>query len=608
MALFDELKRRNVFRVGIAYLVSAWLLLQVADLVLDAIAAPDWAMRALLVAIAVGLPITLMFAWAYEITPEGIKSEKDVDRSQSITARTGQRLNRLTIVILLIAVAVLLIDKYFLRQAPDAHLAGTGPNMSVAVLPFVAMSRGPDDEYFADGLTEEILNSLTQVPELLVTARTSAFAFKGQDVPIPDIAAKLGVAHVVEGSVRRDGERLRVTAQLIRADDGFHLWSETYDRPTANSFDVQSEIAEKIASALDIVLDENQLARMRSVGLRNPEAFIAYQKGTELYDLSHGNAAGRQLAMLTEANTWFDKALALEPALFDAYVRHSDLYAHLLMHAGAGGAVSAEEQATAMLTIEDDFDRAIDVAPDEKHRLSAAFDLGFLTGRWHGLNAMIDEIMNQPGCEQPGWASVISLPYGRARDALLMQEKQIACDPLYFSGWDDSVQAYIWLGEFDNAIDIARKGLEAVPHNAIRTALVMALAAAEQFEQARTIIDRDVRQQQGSLYLRARVAAAVGDAGAAQAMLRDYDDAGFDENDERIVMLAIAGNHEGANQLAAGIDAGPYGYLLLGDVILHCICGAPFDLESTPNFARLIKDANLSWPPQTPIDWPLKDW
>lgn len=150
------------------------------------------------------------------------------------------------------------------------------------------MSSGPDDEYFADGLTEEILNSLTRIPELLVTARTSAFHFKGQDLPVPEIAATLGVAHIVAESVRRDGNRLRVTAQLIRAADGFHLWSETYDHDTDDAFGVQSDIAEKVAAALDIVLDDEQLERMHAFGLRNPEAFVAYQKGVELGDLAHG--------------------------------------------------------------------------------------------------------------------------------------------------------------------------------------------------------------------------------------------------------------------------------------------------------------------------------
>ena len=191
MSLFQELQRRNVFRVSFAYVISAWLLAQVADLVLDNIAAPDWVMQTILLVLVLGLAPVVFFSWAYEVTPEGVKRESEVDRSQSITHRTGQKLNRTITVVLFAAVAFLLVDKFLLQGDSPQNMV---TDKSVAVLPFVAMSRGEDDEYFADGLTEEILNSLTRVPELLVTARTSAFHFKGQDIPIPEIAAALGVA------------------------------------------------------------------------------------------------------------------------------------------------------------------------------------------------------------------------------------------------------------------------------------------------------------------------------------------------------------------------------------------------------------------------------
>ncbi|MEJ2297240.1 MAG: hypothetical protein P8X94_01790 [Woeseiaceae bacterium] len=203
-SLFNELRRRNVFRVAIAYVAVAWLILQVADIVLDNFGTPGWVMKTLMFVLAIGFPVAVLFAWAYEMTPEGLKREVEVDRSQSITGETGQKLNRMIIGVLVAAVAFLLVDKFMLGQPVTGEVA---TDKSVAVLPFIAMSRGPDDEYFADGLTEEILNSLTRVPGLLVTARTSAFHFKDRDIPVPQIAAQLGVAHVVEGSVRRDGDR-----------------------------------------------------------------------------------------------------------------------------------------------------------------------------------------------------------------------------------------------------------------------------------------------------------------------------------------------------------------------------------------------------------------
>ena len=173
---FEELKRRNVFRVAIAYIAVSWLILQVADVVFENFGTPGWVMKTLMFLLAIGFPLAVLFAWAFEMTPEGLKREREVDRSQSITRDTGQKLNRTIIVVLLAAVGFLLVDKFMLRHSTeDPAEASTTAEKSVAVLPFVAMSRGEDDEFFADGLTEEILNSLTRVPELLVTARTSAF-------------------------------------------------------------------------------------------------------------------------------------------------------------------------------------------------------------------------------------------------------------------------------------------------------------------------------------------------------------------------------------------------------------------------------------------------
>ena len=606
MSFFEELNRRNVFRVGTAYLVAAWLLLQVVDLVLDAVPAPDWVMQIFLLATAVGFPIALLFAWAYEITPEGVKSEKDVDRSHSITSQTGRRLNRLTTVTLIIAVALLLTDKFVLQKMPADEMAGAEVVRSVAVLPFVAMSDGPDDEYFADGITEEILNSLAQLPELLVTARTSAFTFKGQDVSIPEIAAKLGVAHVVEGSVRRAGEQLRITAQLIRADDGFHLWSDTYDRSSKDSLGVQAEIAEKIASALEIVLDDEQLEKMRSVGLRNPEAFIAFQRGQKLYDLSHGNE--ESLELLVEANTWFDKAIALAPEFYDAYVLHSDQSAHLLIEAGNGRAFPEEELTAAVVQIEEDFNKAMRFAPDEPRRLAASFDLAIFTGRWRGLSSMFDEIVKLQSCWLPGWYELSTIPFGRAAEALVTQQKLISCDPLGYSGWQAAARSNIWLGEHEAAIEVASRGFEATSHIQVRYQLILAHVAAGQFDQAEILIDRGVRNERLAGALQVRIAAARGDAAKTNTLINDFIAAGFEENEELIVLLAVAGERDLVNKLVAEIDARPFGFLQLIQLPLVCACGAPFDLENTPNFAKLIEDASLSWPPASPIEWPLKDW
>jgi TolB-like protein/tetratricopeptide (TPR) repeat protein len=602
--LFQELKRRNVFRVAIAYLAVAWVIMQAADIVFDNVAAPEWLMPVVLFFIVVGFPVALLFAWAYEMTPEGIKRERDVDRTVSITGKTGRKLDGIIIGVLGVAVIFLLVDRFALEKAPpEAEVT----DKSVAVLPFVAMSSGPDDEYFADGLTEEILNSLTRVPELLVTARTSAFHFKGEDIPpIPEIAAMLGVAHIVEGSVRRDGQRLRVTAQLIRAVDGFHLWSENYDHNTEDTFGVQSDIAEKIATALDVVLDDEQLDRMHAVGLRDPEAFVAYQKGVELFDLAHGSPT--MLDDLLRANEWLDKALALAPDLSDAYLRHSDYFTHFLMDTVTNQEVSEAERSAAFEQLEQDLENAIRTAPGESQRLSATFDLAFVTGRWRGMPALFDKIVAQPACVRPNWLHMTTVAYGRARENLIVQERSINCDPISFGGWAGASGANRYLGNYDAAIDMASKGLEMTPHIRLTQQLILAYLAAGRFDDAELVINRDIRRSDRLLTQQFALAAARGDAATTELLLDEIAAASLENRQDLIVEFANSGNRDKANQQAAEMDSRPHGHLSLMIISTICNCGAPFDLEATPNFARLIAEANLPWPPDSPIDWPLKDW
>jgi len=602
--LFQELSRRNVFRVAIAYLAVAWVIMQLADIVLDNIAAPEWLMKALMFFIVVGFPVALLFAWAYEMTPEGIKRERDVDRSTSITSKTGRKLDFIIIGVLGIAVIFLLVDRFALDKAP---LEAKVTDKSVAVLPFVAMSSGPDDEYFADGLTEEILNSLTRVPELLVTARTSAFRFKGEDIPpIPEIAAILGVAHIVEGSVRRDGERLRVTAQLIRAVDGFHLWSESYDHDTKDTFGVQTDIAEKIAAALDVVLDDEQLERMHAFGLRNPEAFVAYQKGVELGDLSHGFDG--QVEMLLEANIWFEKALSLAPNLSAAYLWHSDYFAHFLIDNIGNEDVTDDERTVAYERLKQDFDNAIRTAPDEPASLAAAFDRALLTANWQSLPAMFDDVVDQSNCYVPGWVDMTTLAYGQAREILTINQRLIECDPLDYVGWAGAIDAHLWLGDYESAIATAIDGKKQLSHRQIDWGLFMSYVAAGSFDEAEARIDRDIRGENDVLRARVMLAAARGDAVATKSLLEKHFAADDSREDLWIEHFAMAGERGIANEMAAETDSDPFGYLLLMIVPSNCMCGAPFDLEVTPNFAKLLDDANLPWPPDSPIDWPLKDW
>jgi TolB-like protein/thioredoxin-like negative regulator of GroEL len=338
MSLFNELKRRNVIRVGIAYVIAAWLILQFTEVMTELLNLPDTLGPIVVTVVAIGLPLALIFAWAFEMTPEGLKRESEVDRSQSIAPKTGKKLDRAIIAILAIAVVYLLADKLVLQKpsAPASPpvteqsatettkpLAEEGP--SVAVLPFLNMSDDKSNEYFSDGLTETLLHMLAQLPDLRVAARTSSFAFKGQNKSIGEIATTLGVAHVLEGSVQKSGDRVRVTAQLIRAEDGFHVWSQNYTRPLEDIFAIQDEIATDVAGALDASLLGGD-AHMHNVETANLTAYDLYLKAMEQQSIfSYGS--------LGEAEGLFKQALAEDPEFVDAKL---GLVRNLILMNGTG--------------------------------------------------------------------------------------------------------------------------------------------------------------------------------------------------------------------------------------------------------------------------------
>jgi len=332
MNFFEELKRRNVFRVGIAYVLMGWVLLQGADFVLDVIAAPDWTIRALILVVALGLPIALFFAWAFEVTPEGIKREADVDRSASVAPHTGRKLDRAIMVFLAVAVVLLLADRFFVSGDRKATSTSTEtaatienadetetPDKSVAVLPFADLSQNGDQEWFADGLAEEILNALARTPDLLVASRTSSFSYKGSNKDMLEIAREMGVAHVLEGSVRSSGDRIRVTAQLIRAEDGFHIWSENYDRSPEDMIAIQEDLAQNIAEALETTMDPDALEAMAQVGTRSVEAYKSYLQGVAAEAVQNVEGTPK----LLEAIEQFVAATNADPRFSQAYLRQA---------------------------------------------------------------------------------------------------------------------------------------------------------------------------------------------------------------------------------------------------------------------------------------------
>jgi TolB-like protein/Flp pilus assembly protein TadD len=285
-SFFGELQRRNVVRVALLYGVVAWVLIQIVDIVMPRLGIPEWGVTLVIVLLAIGLPIALIFAWAFELTPEGIKRTGEVDPDASITPDTGQKLNHLIIGVLAVAVAYLLVDKFFLASVPDGErsrieIAEAPLLTSIAVLPFADMSPAKDQEYFTDGISEELLNLLAKIPDFKVAGRTSSFAFKNKNDDLRIIGEKLGVATILEGSVRKQKDQIRVTAQLVKVDDGYHLWSDTYDRQLDDVFAIQDEIATEVVGALKQTLlgEEDKAVLASAPRTQNTEAYTAYLRG-----------------------------------------------------------------------------------------------------------------------------------------------------------------------------------------------------------------------------------------------------------------------------------------------------------------------------------------
>jgi TolB-like protein/Tfp pilus assembly protein PilF len=333
MSLFNELKRRNVFRVGLAYLISAWVIAQVAELILDSIEAPPWVMQTILMLLGLGFIIALIISWAYEITPEGIKKEKDVVRDESITNMTAKKLDYITIAGVLLVVVLFAYQQ--LNPASSVEKITVGPlsetavevaavesqpvveisNKSIAVLPFTNMANDPNNEPFTLGLHDDLLTHLSKISALKVISRTSVMEYKDTTKKIKDIAQELGVANILEGGVQRSGNQIRLNVQLIDAATDEHLWAEIYDREltAANIFSIQTEVSKAIAAALKAQLTTAENQSIAMVPTDNLDAYNDYLAGRQLL-------AKRDSESLKQARILFQQAAALDPNYAQAYV------------------------------------------------------------------------------------------------------------------------------------------------------------------------------------------------------------------------------------------------------------------------------------------------
>ena len=617
MSLIAELKRRNVFRVGVAYVVAAWLILQLTEVLSELMELESDVGKIVIILLVVGFIPALIFAWAFELTPDGVKREKDVDRSQSISHQTGPKLDFIIIATLGLVVAWFVFDKFFavpiestnpaVNQAAQPEAAAKTMK-SVAVLPFRVMSKGEDDGYFADGLTEEIINSLWSLQELMVTARTSSFHFKGQDLPVNEIGKTLGVDHIVEGSVRRSKDELRITAQLVRAEDGFHLWSQTYDRTLEDIFAVQEEIASSIAETLEVVLDADKLAVMRNSGFKDVEAFIAYQKGLELNYTAHldmDNVAD----LLIQANEYFDRALEGNPGLTNAQILRTDRGTHILQDLAdnnrqeqyPGEARETLQQIRAALT------EARKYALTGNQRDILDVELAIFSDSWVGMSTKIEKALSPGICPVTNWTLQFASPYGFAEKITDKALDELRCDPLNPAMWWGLPNLYIAIGDTQSALRMADEGeaLNLPQLDFDETRFFVYLANGE-VESARALVDSITEELfYDPMILLYAMSGELEKAKALAELQWSDPEGGYYAS---LIIANLVGDRTRANHYAGLIDAAVAGAFNLAMTVNFCSCGAPFDLDAAPNFKARIEESGLTWPPVTGIKFPAKDW
>jgi TolB-like protein/Flp pilus assembly protein TadD len=475
-SLFAELRRRNVFRAGAFFIAATWALAQGISQLGPAIGLPEWTTRWFLVATIIGFPFWIAFAWFFEFTPEGLKRESEVEPHESITHHTGRKLDFAIIGVLAVAVVLLVTDRFVLHHGVNEETAVPIAEHSIAVLPFVNMSSDKEQEYFSDGVSEELLNLLAKIPQLQVTARTSSFSFKGQNIKIPEIARTLHVANVLEGSVRKSGNAVRITAQLIRAGTDTHLWSQTYDRKLDDIFAIQDEIAADVVKQLKVTL----LGAAPKARTTDPEAYALYLQAVQL---------GRQRTAeaFQQSDALYRKVLAIDPRYAPAW---SGLADNLANEAGQGllpnkeGYAQSRGAAMKALAIDPDY------AP-------AHAGLGFIAMSGDNDLAAAAKYLQRALALDPSDLDVLSnsagllQSLGRLDEALALEEAIVRRDPVNVSALFSLGYYQFMAGRFDAAIASFRTVLSLAPgrggaHYLIATALLLkgnaqdALAEIEQ--------------------------------------------------------------------------------------------------------------------------------
>src|SRR5262245_12082241 len=484
---FSELKRRNVYKVAVAYAVVSWLAIQAASIFLPAFNAPQWAMQIVILILVVGFPIALVFSWAFEITPEGIVRESEIDPAKSIARKTGRKIVAITVVLAVIA-AGLFVFQLIRAKSMSSLSTNTSSitNKSIAVLPFDNLSRDPDNAYFVEGIQDEILTRLAKIADLKVIARSSTQRFQNKS-DLPQIAQQLGVAHLLEGSVQKVNDEVRINVQLIKAANEAHLWAEMYDRKLTDIFAVESEIAKTIADTLQAKLSGSEQHAIAARPTENTEAHQLYLKGRFFWNK-------RTAADLRKSIDYFNQAIAIDPNYALAYAGVADAYVVL---PGYGGGTPHDcypkAKAAAKKALE------LDDTLAEAHTTLAMAIWSYEFDSAQAIREFQRAIQLNPNyaIAHQQYGNILLVPLGRFDDGIAEGKRAVELDPLSLAINSDLGVNYHFAGRYDEAIAQLRKTLEMDPgYYFAYVNLAQALemkgpreAATEEYQKARALND-----------------------------------------------------------------------------------------------------------------------
>jgi len=557
MTLWSELKRRNVVRVGAAYLVVAWLLIEVSDTIFPRLGLPDWTVTLVIALAILAFPLALFLSWAFELTPEGVKRTEDVEPTASVTPQTGRRLDRFIVVVLLFVIGGLLVERIWFagsqdeapteaevaamtegpaRPSTSAETAGDSVIESargIAVLPFLNMSPDPENEYFADGISEELLNILARIEGLNVASRTSAFSFKGKNVPVAEIAQLLDVRHVLEGSVRKQGNRVRITAQLIDAESDTHLWSDTYERDLVDIFRLQEEIAQAITAALEDVLGVQRVSV--AAPTQDLEAYQHFLRGRNLF---------YQRQNMDQAIDDLQFAVDTDPGFAEAWA-----YLGAAQAVTSGGGYPTRHNRTELNSLAgQSLDRALEIDPSIPLALSLKGRLLFSVGEIEAGLALMEEAVTEwhPDSSPRLWLGLTFAEIGYLDRGLPLFEAAYARDPMVPINSGYLGYVYGAVGQEAEAIRLVRRAVELADNggNTYWTMLLAAdavhrgdmIAAAKLFDIVTTLGDPALHPHWD------RILAAVQDPAQRAAALDALPVATADEVDWLLMMALILGD------------------------------------------------------------------